>query len=181
MATIPHKQPESLGGTIVHNLPFPLETTPEALAWLKEMAPIQFEQPYNIVYLHSYGQDSPWFAGLTNKKILANKDPETGYTYATPRGHDMYTGEETNWIDITENKASVHAFTVCYFGSEAFLDQTPFVLILVQFEEVNTLLLSRLMGVDPQQASLDWIGMELKPQFLRNSKLKPTDVYFIPA
>ena len=93
----------------------------------------------------------------------------------------MYTGEETNWIDITENKASVHAFTICHFGSEAFLDQTPFVLILVQFEEVNTLLLSRLMGVDPQQASLDWIGMELKPQFLRNSKLKPTDVYFIPA
>jgi hypothetical protein len=61
------------------------------------------------------------------------------------------------------------------------LDQTPFVLVLIEFEGVNTLLLSRLMGVDPNNADLDWIGMELKPQFLRNSKLKPTDVYFIPA
>jgi hypothetical protein len=181
MAKIPQKQAESLGGTIVHNLPFPIETTPEALAWLKNMAPIQIEYPYSIVYLHSYGQDSPWFAGLTNKVILANQDPETGYTYATPRGHDMYTGEETNWVDITENQARIHAFTVCHFGSEAFLDQTPYVLILVEFEGVNTLLLSRLFGIDPSEASLDWIGMELNPQFLRNSKLQPTDVYFIPA
>ena len=181
MAKLPNKQPETLGGTIVHNLPFPLETTPEALAWLKEMAPIQIEQPYSIVYLHSYAQDSPWFAGLSNKKILANQDPETGYTYATPRGHDMYTGSETNWIDITENKASIHAFTVCHFGSEAFLDQTPYVLVLIEFEDVDTLLLSRLVGVDPMEADLDWVGMEVKPKFLRNSKLKPTDVYFEPA
>ncbi len=145
------------------------------------MAPIQIEQPYSIVYLHSYAQDSPWFAGLTNKRILANRDPETGYTYATPRGHDMYTGDETDWIDITERKAAVHAFTVCHFGSESFLEETPYVLILVEFEGVDTLLLSRLTGIDPEQANLDWIGMELKPQFLRNSKLKPTDVYFIPA
>jgi len=145
------------------------------------MAPIQIEQPYSIVYLHSYAQDSPWFAGLTNKKILANRDPETGYTYATPRGHDMYTGDETDWIDITERKAAVHAFTVCHFGSESFLEETPYVLVLVEFEGVDTLLLSRLTGIDPEQANLDWIGMELKPQFLRNSKLKPTDVYFIPA
>lgn len=181
MTKLPRKQAESLGGTIVHNLPFPTSITPEALAWLKNMAPIQIEYPYNVVYLHSYGQDSPWFAGLTNKVILANQDPETGYTYATPRGHDMYTGQETNWIDITENQARIHAFTVCHFGSEAFLDQTPFVLILVEFEGVDTLLLSRLLDIDPHQASLDWIGMELTPQFLRNSKLQPTDVYFIPA
>ena len=181
MTKLPNKQEETLGGTIVHNLPFPRETTPEALTWLKELAPIQIEYPYNVTYLHSYGQDSPWFAGLSNKKILANQDPESGYAYATPRGHDMYSGAETNWIDITENEAVIHAFTVCHFGSEAFLDQTPYVLVQVEFEGVNTLLLSRLFGVDPNEASLDWIGMKIKPQFIRNSKLQPTDVYFIPA
>jgi hypothetical protein len=36
------------------------------------------------------------------------------------------------------------------------------------------------MGVDPAAPALDWIGMEVKPRFLRNSKLKPTDVYFAP-
>jgi uncharacterized OB-fold protein len=112
---------------------------------------------------------------------LANQAPTSGYTYAMPRGHDVYSGEETVWIDISDRPASVHAFTVCYFGSEEFLPETPYVLAMIEFEGVNTLLLARLMGVDPQQPSLDWIGMRVKARFLRNSKLKPTDVYFIPA
>ena len=39
------------------------------------MAPIQIEQDYKITYLHSYAQDSAWFAALTQKKLLANQDP----------------------------------------------------------------------------------------------------------
>ena len=175
------RREETLGGFIVHGIPFPIETDPDALAFLKRMAPIQIEQEYSITYLHSYGQDSPWFAGASNKKLLASQDPDSGYTYATPRGHDMYSGNETDWIDITDRTASVHAFTVCFFGSEEFLPDTPFVLALIEYEGVNTLFLTRLIGLDHTQASLDWIGKEVKPQFLRNSKLKPTDVYFVPA
>lgn len=181
MAKLPDRRPETLGGYTVHGIPFPVETDADSLAFLKRMAPIQIEQGYSITYLHSYGQDSAWFAGVTNKKLLASRDPGTGYTYATPRGHDMYTGEETEWVDITDRKASVHTFTVCYFGSEEFLPETPYVLALIQYEGVDTLFLTRLMGVDPDDASLDWIGMQVEPRFLRNSKLKPTDVYFIPA
>ena len=181
MAKLPKKRPETLGGYIVHGVPFPLETDPDALAYLKRMAPLQIEQDYQITYLHSYGQDSPWFAGATQKVLLASQDPGSGYTYATPRGHDMYSGAETDWVDITDREASIHAFTVCHFGSEEFLPETPFVLALVEYEGVNTLFLTRLLGVDPMAASLEWIGMKVKPRFLRNSKLKPTDVYFIPA
>jgi len=181
MSKLPDKQPETLGGTIVHNLPFPHTLDRQALDALQNQAPVVIEQPYRITYQHSYAQDSPWFAGLTNKVLLANRDPDSGYTYATPRGHDMVTGQATEWIDITEREASVHAFTVCHFGSEAFLEETPFVLVLVEFAGVDTLLLSRLMGVDPQEASLDWMGMKLTPKFLRNAQLKPTDVYFVPA
>ena len=181
MSKLPDRREESLGGYIVHGLPFPIDSDPESLAILKKLAPIQIEQEYKITYLHSYGQDSPWFAGLTNRRLLASRDPQNGYTYANPRGHDMHTGAETEWIDITNRPAHVHAFTVCFFGSEEFLPETPFVLALVEFEGVNTLLLTRLMGLDPAQATLDWIGMQVKPQFLRNSKLKPTDVYFTPV
>jgi uncharacterized OB-fold protein len=181
MSKLPSKRPETLGGFIVHNIPFPAETGPEAMAWLKKMTPIQIEQEYAITYLHSYGQDSPWFAGLTNRRLLASQDAGSGYVYANPRGHDMYSGDETDWIDITDRQAAVHAFTVCHFGSEEFLPETPYVLALIEFEEVNTLLLTRLMGVDPEKASLDWIGMPVRPRFLRNSKLKPTDLYFVPA
>lgn len=181
MAKLPRKRPETLGGYIVHGMPFPLETDPEALAFLKRLAPIQIEQNYSITYLHSYGQDSPWFAGAANKRLLASQDPASGYTYATPRGHDMASGQETRWIDITDRPAHVHAFTVCHFGSEEFLPETPYVLAMIEFEGVDTLFLTRLMGVDPSDASLDWIGLAVEPRFLRNSKLKPTDVYFVPS
>jgi uncharacterized OB-fold protein len=181
MAKLPSRKDETLGGFIVHGVPFPVGTDAESLATLRKMTPIQIEQEYKITYLHSYGQDSPWFAALSNKRLLAQRETTTGYTYANPRGHDMYTGQETEWIDITDRPAKVHAFTVCHFGSEEFLPETPFALALVEFEGVNTLLLSRLMGVDLDAASLDWIGMKVAPRFLRNSKLKPTDVYFVPA
>jgi uncharacterized protein len=181
MPNLPSNRPETMGGYIVHGVPFPVETDPEALAFLKRMTPLQIEQDYRITYLHSYGQDSPWFAATTNRKLLASHAPQSGYTYATPRGHDMYSGEETNWIDITGRKASVHAFTVCYFGSEEFLPETPFVLALIEYEGVDTLFLTRLLGVDPERPGLEWIGMPVTPRFLRNSKLKPTDVYFVPA
>ena len=181
MAKLPSRREETLGGFIVHNIPFPISTEPAALAILKQMTPLSIEQEYKITYLHSYGQDSPWFAALSNKHLLASQDTESGYTYANPRGHHMASGAETQWIDITNRPAHVHAFTVCHFGSEEFLPETPFVLALIEFEGVNTLLLTRLMDIDPYQASLDWIGMQVQPQFMRNSKLKPTDVYFVPA
>ena len=180
MAKLPAKREETLGGYIVHGMPFPLETDPDALAFLKKLAPIQIEQPYQITYLHSYAQDSPWFAALTQKRLLASQEAETGYTYATPRGHDMFTGAETQWIDITDRPAQIHAFTVCHFGSEEFLAETPYILALIEFEGVNTLLLTRMMDMDPAAASLDWIGLPVTPKFLRNAKLKPTDVYFVP-
>jgi uncharacterized OB-fold protein len=174
------KREETLGGYILHNVPFPCELDQEALAALKNLTPIQIEQPYAVTYLHSFGQDSPWFAGLANKVLLGNREPETGYTYATPRGPDMYTGEETDWVRLPD-EGTVHAFTVCHYGSEEFLPECPFILALIEFEGANTLLLTRLIGMDPYQPSLDWIGMKVKAKYLRNSKFKPTDVYFVPA
>ena len=168
---------ETFGGYILHNVPFPTELDEEALTRLKGMSPILIEQPYSITYLHSYGQDSPWFAGLANGRFLVNRDPETGYTYATPRGHDMYTGNETDWVQLPD-EGVIHTFTVCHFGSEEFLSETPFVLALIELEGADTLFLCRLTGVDPNEPSLDWIGMKVKAHYLRNSKFKPTDVYF---
>jgi len=175
-----HKMPETFGGYILHNVPFPTELDEQALAGLKKMSPILIEQPYSMTYLHSYGQDSPFFAGLANGRFLVNRDPETGYTYGTPRGHDMYTGNETEWVEIPA-EGEVHAFTVCHFGSEEFLSECPYVLALIAFPGVDTLFLARLVGVDPAEAGTHWIGMKVKGRFRRLSKFKPTDVYFYPA
>jgi uncharacterized OB-fold protein len=51
----------------------------------------------------------------------------------------------------------------------------------VEFPGVDTLFLARIIGLDPDEASLDWIGMKVKGRFRRLSKFKPTDVYFYPA
>jgi uncharacterized OB-fold protein len=92
----------------------------------------------------------------------------------------MTSGEETQWV-VLPNEGTVHAFTVCHFGSEEFLPECPFVLALIEFEGADTLFLTRLLGIDPDHASLDWIGMKVRAKYLRNSKLKPTDVYFVPV
>ena len=70
---------------------------------------------------------------------------------------------------------------MCYYGSEEFLKETPFILIQVEWPGVDTLFLARLVGMDPADASLDWVGMKVRAQFRRNSKFTPTDVYFVPA
>ena len=177
---LPGKLEETDDGQILFSVPFPSDLDSEALQSLKGMRPIIVKQPYTIDYIHSYGQDSPFFAGLASRTLLGCRDRESGYTYPNPRGHDMYTGEPTDWVQLPD-RGNVHAFTVCHFGSEAFLPETPFVLVLVEFEEADTLFLSRLVGVDPLAASLDWIGMSIKARYLRNSKFKPTDIYFVPA
>lgn len=171
---------ETFGGYILHKVPFPTELDAKSLEILKQMGPIMIEQPYEITYLHSYGQDSPFFAGLANGRLLVSQDPESGYTYATPRGHDMYSGDETTWVEIPAEGA-IHAFTVCHFGSEEFLPECPFILALVEFPGVDTLFLTRVIGLNPDDADLDWIGMKVKGRFRRLSKFKPTDVYFYPA
>jgi uncharacterized OB-fold protein len=165
---------DNLQGTVVFSVPFP---TGDDLSALKHMSPIVIKQPYSIDYNYSYGQDSPFFAALANGRFIVTREPQTGYTYATPRAHDMYTGRETEWVEI-KPEGRIHAFTVCYFGSEAFLPETPFILIQVEFEGCNTLFLGRLIGVDPDEANIKWIGKKVKGRFLRNAKLKPTDIYF---
>src|SRR5450759_1278120 len=104
------KREENLEGTIVFNIPMPKKLDKESLKALKEMTAIVKRQSYHVEYLHSYGQDSPFFAGLTNKVFLGNRDPKSGYTYATPRGADMYTGNETEWVRLPD-EGKVHAFT----------------------------------------------------------------------
>ncbi len=172
--SFPKQIEENLAGTTVYNIPFP---TGDDLSSLKDMSPIVIRFPYSVEYNYSYGMDSPFFAALSNKRFIVCREPESGYTYATPRNHDMYSGQETEWIEI-EPRGQIHAFTVCHFGSEAFLPDCPFILIQVEFEECDTLFLGRLVGVDPNEAGIDLIGQAVQGRFRRNSKLQPTDIYF---
>jgi uncharacterized OB-fold protein len=167
----PVKVNELMTGTTVFNIPFPQD-----LKTLKKMSPIVIKHPYHVEYVHSYGQDSPFFAGLSNGKLLGTKCRKCDYTYATPRLSCATCGRETDWVEIP-GEGRVHTFTTCFFGSEEFLKETPFHLILVEFDGVDTLLLARLIG--PERPEEIRIGMKVTAKFRRNSQLKPTDVYFV--
>jgi len=153
------KLPESEEGTILFNTD-----------------PIIIKHHYEIDYLHSYAQDSPFFAGLAHKKLLGSRCTSCGYCFATPRGHCMECGAPTEWLELPL-QGRVHTYTTCYFGGEAFLKETPFTLVLVEFDAIDTLFLSRLIGVEPDEVR---IGMPVQARFQRNAKFKPTDVYFVP-
>lgn len=148
--------------------------------------PIIFHQEYKIDYIHSFGQDSPFFLGLKNKKLLGSECTECGLKYATPRSHCMEEcGVETKWIEVP-NRGKIHAFTVCNFGSEMFLEETPFILVVVEFEGFSRHFLSRVKGLDPNSASLDWIGMDIEVRFkegIDKEGYVPSvaDVWFMPV
>lgn len=160
------------------NDPFPLDLNSGGIA------PIQFVDKYVIDYLHSYGQDSLFFRALKEKKLLGNSCGFCNYTYATPRSSCMYCGQKTKWIELPNN-AKVHAFTVCYEASEAFLDKIPYALALFEFQSTDTLFLLQLKGLNLKHPTLDWIGMDVVAKFSTKLNLKnhtPTivDVWFEP-
>lgn len=144
---------------------------------LYNVDPIIMKWHYKIDYIHSYAQDSPFFSGLSKGKLLGSACTRCPMKFATPRGHCMKCGAKTKWVSLP-HKGMIHTFTTCYFGGEAFLKETPFTLIMVEFETFDTLLLSRLIGIKPEMIQ---IGMSVQAKFLRNSKFLATDVYFIPG
>ena len=154
------KMPETQEGTEVYNVD-----------------PLTVKSHYEIDYIHSYAQDSEFFRALGKKKLMGSKCRKCGYTYATPRGHCMMCGSETEWYELP-SEGRVHTYTTCYFGSEKFLPETPFNLIMVEFEGVDSLFMARLIGADQEDIK---IGMKVKARFLRNLQISPTDVYFVPA
>ncbi|MCL5772882.1 MAG: Zn-ribbon domain-containing OB-fold protein [Firmicutes bacterium] len=144
---------------------------------LYNLDPIIMKYHYEIDYIHSYAQDSPFFAGLVKGKIMGTRCDKCNYGYATPKTHCMQCGSPTKWVEVPL-EGKVHTWTTCYFGGEAFLKETPFNLVLVEFEGFDSLFLSRLIGAEQKDIK---VGMKVQARFRRKSKFDPTDVYFVPA
>jgi len=138
--------------------------------------PIEIRDHYEIDYRHSYAQDSPFFVGLTQGKLLGSRCRKCAYAYATPRGHCDQCGSETEWMALPL-EGKVHTHTTCYYSGESFMKETPFTLILVEFEKIDTLFLSRLKGAKPDSVR---IGMAVKARFAMKHEFRITDVHFIP-
>ncbi len=133
--------------------------------------------PYHVNYLHSYAQDTPFFLGLAEGRLRGTRCESCQYTYATPRTYCQFCGGPAGWVDLPL-KGKVHSWTTCHYGSEAFLKETPYNLVLVEFEGVNSILLSRLKACTEEQI---YVGMPLVAKFASKPKYLITDVWFEPA
>lgn len=133
--------------------------------------------PYSIKYIHSYAQDSRFFLGLAEGKLYGSECKNCHTKYATPRSHCMNCGHETQWFELPL-EGRVHSWTTCYFGSEEFLKETPFNLALVEFDGVDSLFLSRLVGIKEDEI---FIGMKVRAEFRKTPRYLVSDVHFVPA
>ncbi len=153
------KLPESQNGTEVYN------TDLLVIKW-----------HYDVDYIHSYAQDSEFFRALGKKQLLGSECTKCGYKYATPRGHCMMCGNETKWIELPLS-GKIHSWTTCYFSGEEFLNETPFNLVMVEFDGIDSLFMSRLIEAEKDDI---YIGMPVKAKFRKWLKYNTTDVYFVP-
>jgi uncharacterized OB-fold protein len=132
--------------------------------------------PYSINYIHSYAEDSAFFLGLADGKLMGSKCTSCGFVFATPRGHCMVCGSPTKWLELPKT-GRVHSWTTCQFGSEAFLKETPYNLCMVEFDGAGSLLLARLKECVQDDI---WVGMPVEARFSPKPKYSITDVWFVP-
>ena len=84
--------------------------------------PLTIRVHFEVDYIHSYKQDTPFFHGLAKRKLLGSYCPKCNYHYATPRSHCMYCGGKTDWFELPAI-GRIHSWTVCYFAAEEFLKE----------------------------------------------------------
>ena len=134
--------------------------------------------PYAIDYIHSYAEDSPFFLGLAQGKLLGSRCTAKGcgFRFATPRSHCMVCGSATAWFPLPL-RGRLHSWTTCHFGSEAFLKETPYNLALVEFEGADSVLLVRLKDCVESEI---YVGMPVVARFNDKPRYLITDVWFVP-
>ncbi|MEM3851904.1 MAG: Zn-ribbon domain-containing OB-fold protein [Methanomassiliicoccales archaeon] len=140
----------------------------------KEQLIIKF--PYSINYIHSYAEDSKFFLGLSQGRLYGSECKRCNYVYGTPRGHCMFCGQPTEWKRLPL-RGRVHAWTTCQFGSEAFLKETPYNLVLIEFDGVDSLFMSRLKDCGQEDI---YIGMPVVARFAKRPEYLVRDVWFVP-
>ena len=140
--------------------------------------------PRDMTYIHTYGGEAAFFEGLAEGKLLGTRcDNKSckykGTSYIPFRIHcPDCLGRNTvvDFTDLAKKTGTVHTFMVCErSGAFNALDK-PIKFINIEFEGVDTILMSYLSLGDPK------IGMKVVPIFQTTD---PTytilDLSWVPA
>jgi uncharacterized OB-fold protein len=78
----------------------------------------------------------PWFAGIDARKLLLQRDPQTGKAQFYPRGHVMGAlNREPEWFEAS-GLGKLHTYTVVKRSVHPqFTAATPFTLAIVELAE----------------------------------------------
>ena len=139
--------------------------------------PLVLRDRFELTFLHSLAQDSPFFISLAEGVLTGSTNPVTGFTFATPRAWDPSHGQPTHPQELPP-VGRVHSWTTCFKVGQSFRRDAPFHLALIEFDGVETLFLGRVYGCDPEDF---YIGMPVRAKFRRLSRFNVTDVYFVPT
>jgi len=164
----------------------------------KNRQPLVNEIPYSILYKHSYGEVSPFFVGLSKKKLLGtvcrNREKHRNgkdLLFLPPRADcPECLAEVTEWVDLTDADIRIYTFTTAYFAGETFLNKVPFTLINIDvqgYDNSYSKLTSILVVDEPGEINISRdeikIGMKIKPKFrdVPLEKIDASALYFVPA
>ena len=85
----------------------------------------------------------------------------------------MTCGGRTEWFELPL-EGRVHSWTTLLFQRRTVSAECPFMLGLIEFEGVDTLFMTRLVGIEQPQ-----IGMPVRAHFRRKKTWSVNDVYFV--
>lgn len=155
------------------------------------------EQPYNILYKHSFGEVSNYFKGLHEHKLMGticrNKEHHKNkhdILFLPPRADCPECMRELDeWIEVQDMDIRIYTFTNMYFAGESFLDKLPLTLINIDvqgFDNSYSKLISILVTDEDGEINIDKkdvrIGMKIKPKFkdVPLEKVDASTLYFVP-
>jgi len=123
--------------------------------------------PRQMVYIHSYGGEAPFFEALARGRLLATRcdNPDCdlqGTVYQPFRIHCIEClGRNTafDMTDLARQTARIHTFMVCERSGAFNVLDTPIKFVNLEFDGVATILMSYLSVGDPE------IGMRVVPIF----------------
>ncbi len=159
-------------------------------------------------YIESHAQDTPYFMALSDGRLTGSKCSVCGYAYASPHIYCGECGSRTEWFDLPQ-EGKIHCHSVSKYGGGKFLKEAPFSLILIEFEGVDTYLMSeyrpqeilalKRMKRNKERTGADLVndaeyngkiwevyhqiknGTRVRPGFRRNPHFDIRDVYFVPV
>ncbi len=103
------------------------------------------ELSHELHYRHSLGQMAPFFAALSESRIVGTRCVSCERTYVPPRAQCALDGSPAAWTDVSTSGTVVATSTIARRPKYAAAGPAELVLGLVQLDGVATALLAELV------------------------------------